>query len=102
MSKASKRQKLTKEELKEENRKLRRQMAAGLTTPEDQKRIVNILRTENVIAYFMVLFLPPVGIWYIWTRREKLYLNTSSVYAWTAVGCLIMLSWFVYGYNDIR
>ena len=42
MSKASKkRQKLTKEELKEENRKLRRQMAAGLTTPEDQKRIVN-------------------------------------------------------------
>ena len=65
-------------------------MAAGLTTPEDQKRIVNILRTENVLAYFMVLFLPPVGVWYIWTRREKLHLNDSSVYLWTFVGCVIL------------
>lgn len=68
-------------------------MAQGMTTPEDQKRIVNILRKENLIVYFMVLFLPPVGVWFVWTRREKLYLNNSSVYAWTFVGTVIFIGY---------
>lgn len=94
MSKASKRQKLTQEELKEENKKLRREMAQrDLLTKEDQQRIVDVLSTQNIIAYVMVLFLPPVGIWYIWTRREKLHLNIESVLLWTFVGTVIFFGW---------
>lgn len=90
MSKASKkRQKLTQEELKAENKKLRREIAQGYINKEDSERIVNMLSTQNLIAYAIVLFLPPVGIWYIWTRREKLHLNDASVYLWTFVGCVI-------------
>jgi len=91
MSKASKkRQKLTQEELKEENKQLRREISQGYINKEDSERIVNLLSTQNIIAYAIVLFLPPVGIWYIWTRREKLHLNDSSVYLWTFVGCVIL------------
>ena len=94
MSKASKRQKLTQEELKEENKKLRQEMAQrDLLTKEDQQRIVDVLSTQNIIAYGMVLFLPPVGIWYIWTRREKLHLNIESVLLWTFVGTVIFFGW---------
>lgn len=94
MSKASKRQKLTQEELKEENKKLRQEMAQrDLLTKEDQQRIVDVLSTQNIIAYVMVLFLPPVGIWYIWTRREKLHLNIESVLLWTFVGTVIFFGW---------
>lgn len=94
MSKASKRQKLTQEELKEENKKLRHEMAQrDLLTKEDQQRIVDVLSTQNIIAYVMVLFLPPVGIWYIWTRREKLHLNIESVLLWTFVGTVIFFGW---------
>ncbi len=94
MSKASKRQKLTQEELKEENKKLRREMAQrDLLTKEDQQRIVDVLSTQNIIAYVMVLFLPPVGVWYIWTRREKLHLNIESVLLWTFVGTVIFFGW---------
>jgi hypothetical protein len=94
MSKASKRQKLTQEELKEENKKLRQEMAQrDLLTKEDQQRIVDVLSTQNIIAYVMVLFLPPVGVWYIWTRREKLHLNIESVLLWTFVGTVIFFGW---------
>ncbi len=94
MSKASKRQKLTEEELKQENKKLRQEMAQrDLLTKEDQQRIVDVLSTQNIIAYVMVLFLPPVGVWYIWTRREKLHLNIESVLLWTFVGTVIFFGW---------
>ena len=94
MSKASKkRQKLTQEELKAENKRLRNQIASGYINEEDSQRIVNILSTQNIIAYAIVLFLPPVGIWYIWTRREKLHLNNASVYMWTFVGTVILFQY---------
>ena len=93
MSKASKRQKLTPEELKEENAKLRRQVVEGYTTPEDRQRIVETLSMRNVGAYALVLFLPPVGIWYIWIRREELHLNNTSVLAWTFVGIVTFIGY---------
>lgn len=93
MSKASKRQKLTKEELKEENKKLRRQVVEGYTTPEDRQRIVDTLSMRNIGAYALVLFLPPVGIWYVWTRREELHLNNTSVLAWTFVGIVCLMGY---------
>ena len=94
MSKASKRQQRTEEELKEENKKLRLEMAQrNYSSKEDQERIVNVLSTQNIIAYVMVLFLPPVGVWYIWTRREKLHLNIESVLLWTFVGTVVFFGW---------
>ena len=103
MSKASKRQKLTQEELKEENKQLRREISQGYINKEDSERIVNLLSTQNLIAYAIVLFLPPVGIWYIWTRREniwyiwtrreKLHLTEAQVYLWTFVGCVILFQY---------
>ena len=94
MSKASRRQKLTEEELKEENKKLRQSMTErNYVSKEDQQRIVDVLSTQNLIAYTVVLFLPPVGIWYIWTRREKLHLNIESVLLWTFVGSVIFIGW---------
>ena len=96
MPKASKRQKLTKEEIHEENRKLRREISSKNVDREAQQHIVNILSTQNLIAYVMVLLIPPVGIWYVWTRREKLDLNTNSVILWTIVGCTIMYQWIRY------
>jgi hypothetical protein len=96
MPKASKRQKLTKEEIREENRNLRREISSANVDKEAQQHIVNILSTQNLIAYVMVLLIPPVGIWYVWTRREKLDLNTNSVILWTIVGCAIMYQWIRY------
>ena len=93
MSKASKRQKLTQEELKEENKQLRREISQGYINKEDSERIVNLLSTQNLIAYAIVLFLPPVGVWYIWTRREKLHLNIESVLLWTFVGSVVFYGW---------
>jgi ABC-type methionine transport system permease subunit len=93
MPKSSRRQKLTDEELKAENQKIRKEMAQNYTDPEMQKRIVETLSMRNIAAYAMVLFLPPVGIWYIWTRREKLYLNDASVYSWTFVGIVIFIGY---------
>ena len=63
------------------------------SSKEDQERIVNVLSTQNIIAYVMVLFLPPVGVWYIWTRREKLHLNIESVLLWTFVGIVVFFGW---------
>jgi hypothetical protein len=96
MPKASKRQKLTKEEIREENRNLRREISSANVDKEAQQHIVNILSTQNLIAYVMVLLIPPVGSWYVWTRREKLDLNTNSVILWTIVGCAIMYQWIRY------
>ena len=96
MPKASKRQKLTKEEIREENRNLRREISSANVDKEAQQHIVNILSTQNLIAYVMVLLIPPVGIWYVWTRREGLGLNASSVLVWTFVGCAVMYQWMRY------
>ncbi len=96
MSKASKRQKLTKEEIHSENEKLRKKVYADNLSEEDSKRIVETLSKRNLLAYAMVVFLPPVGIWYVWTRREKLYLNRESVYLWTFVGCVIFYKYLEY------
>ena len=46
MSKASKRQKLTQEELKEENKQLRREISQGYINKEDSERIVNLLSSS--------------------------------------------------------
>ena len=93
MSKSSKKQKLTQEEKHEENQNLRKEMSKGYINKEDSQRIVDMLSAQNLIAYAMVLFLPPLGIWYIWTRRGKLHLNDASVYLWTFVGSVILIQY---------
>lgn len=90
MPKSSRKQKLTKEELKEENRRLRAEMAKT-TDAEGQKRILDLLSKENWIAYLLSAFLPPVGIWYIWCKRDKHKLTKASMIVWTMIACIIIV-----------
>ena len=74
MSKSSKRKKLTPEELKEENARIKAELAKT-TEVESQQRITDLLSKENWIAILLAVLLPPIGIWYIWRRKEKHKLN---------------------------
>ncbi len=92
MAKANKRQRLTKEEIKAENAKLRKDMKKNVSTSkEDQERIVNALRGKNFVAYALCCFLPIIGIWWIWKNQEDLKLNRSSVLLWTFIGGIILV-----------
>lgn len=92
MPKSSRKQKLTKEELKAENKRLRAEMAKT-TDMEGQKRILDLLSKENWIAYLSCAFLPPVGIWYVWCKRDKHKLNFASMIVWTMIACIITVKW---------
>lgn len=88
----AKKKKLTKEELKLENAKLRKQMDEQSTSENtDSQRIVNSLRGKNIAAYALLLLLPIVGIWWIWHKREDLKLNLASMIVWTGIGVIVLV-----------
>lgn len=92
----AKRRKLTKEEKKERNKKLREKIAErnqDATSYEDQQRIVHILSGKNVAMYFLTVFVPPVGVPLLWKKREELHLNTASLIVWTMVGTIILIQY---------
>ena len=89
MPKSSRKQKLSKEELKEENKRLRAEMAKT-TEIQGQQQILDLLCKENWIAYLTAAFLPPIGIWYIWAKRDKHKLTFASMIVWTMIACIIM------------
>ncbi|MBR4446781.1 MAG: hypothetical protein IKS37_12905 [Solobacterium sp.] len=91
--------KLSKEELKEENKKLRKQIAAGTYTSEDSERIVKNLSTKNLMAYALAVLLPPVGVWYIWKHKEELYMRESTLWLWTFVAGVIFVQHIIYIYQ---
>lgn len=96
----AKKKKLSPEELKIENAKLRKQMdeqSAGENT--DSQRIVNSLRGYNIAAYALLLILPIVGIWWLWHKREALKLNFPSMVAWTGIGCVVLVYQIVQAYQ---
>lgn len=94
MAERENKKKLTKEELHEENEKLRAEMRAkNSTSKEDQQRIVQSLSLKNMLTYALVIFLPPIGIFVIWKKKEELHLNTPSLYLWTFVGVMVILEW---------
>ncbi len=94
MAERENKKKLTKEELHAENERIRAEMRARNTTSkEDQQRLVRSLSKKNMLTYALVIFLPPVGIYMIWKKREELYLTTPSVYLWTFVGIMVIFAW---------
>ncbi len=94
MAERENKKKLTKEELHEENEKLRAEMREkNSTSKEDQQRLVRSLSAKNMLTYALVIFLPPIGIYMIWKKKEELYLNTPSLYLWTFVGVMVILQW---------
>lgn len=94
MAERENRKKLSKEELHAENEKLRAEMKAkNATSKEDQQRMVKMLSKKNMLTYALVLFLPPLGIYMIWKKRDELELNTPSVYLWTFVGVMVIFAW---------
>lgn len=87
MAENKNKKKLSKEELHEENLRLHAEVKARRqTSNEDSQRIVQTLSLRNICAYFLVVFLPPIGIPYIWKKHEQLYLRNSSLLLWTFVG----------------
>ncbi len=94
MPKASRRQKLTKEELREENARIKQELSTT-TDAESQQRILDLLSKENWIAYLLTAFLPPVGIWYIWAKRNKHHLTFPAMITWSFVGIIITWQWVV-------
>ncbi len=94
MAERENKKKLTKEELHAENERIRSEIRARNTTSkEDQQRLVRSLSKKNMLTYALVIFLPPVGIYMIWKKKEELYLNQPSVYLWTFVGIMVMFAW---------
>lgn len=97
----AKKKKLTKEELKVENKKLREEInAKNAGSHEDSDRIVNSLRGVNIFAYALVLLLPIVGIWWIWHKKEDLKLNQASMFLWTAIGIIVLIQQVFLIYNQ--
>ena len=92
--------KLSKEELKEENKKLKKQIAAGTYTSEDSQRIVRNLSTKNLLAYALVVLIPVIGVWYIWKHQEELYMRQSALWLWTFVGGVIFVEHIIYIYQN--
>ena len=94
MSKSSKRKKLTPEELKEENARIKAELAKT-TEVESQQRITDLLSKENWIAILLAVLLPPIGIWYIWRRKEKHKLNLPSMVVWTMISVVILVQYII-------
>ena len=94
MSKSSKRKKLTPEELKEENARIKAELAKT-TEVESQQRITDLLSKENWIAILLAVLLPPIGIWYIWCRKEKHKLNLPSMVVWTMIAVVILIQYII-------
>ena len=94
MAENKNKKKLSKEELHEENLRLHAEVKARRqTSNEDSQRIVQTLSLRNIGAYFLVVFLPPIGIPYIWKKHEQLYLRNSSLLLWTFVGVVCLFGY---------
>ena len=88
----AKKKKLSKEELKLENAKLRKEMdEKDAVQTSDSQRLVDSLRGKNIAAYALILVLPIVGIWWLWHKREDLKLNFPSMVVWTGIGIIILI-----------
>ena len=94
MPKASRRKRLSSEEKHQLNNELEKEAKKYQTEDAERyRRIVDTLSFKNLLVYILAVLLPPVGLWYIWTRRVKLHLTNSSVYAWTVVCIIIMFGY---------
>ena len=94
MAENKNKKKLTKEELHEENLKLHAEVKARRqTSSEDSQRIVETLSLRNIAVYFLVVFLPTIGIPYIWKKQTDLHLRNSSLMLWTFVGAVCLLGY---------
>jgi hypothetical protein len=88
----AKKKKLSKEELKLENAKLRKEMdEKEAVQTSDSQRLVDSLRGKNIAAYALILVLPIIGIWWLWHKREDLKLNFPSMVVWTGIGIIILI-----------
>lgn len=88
----AKKKKLTKEELKVENDKIREEMhTQNLSENSDSERIVNSLKGFNIASYALLLVLPIVGIWWLWHKKDKLKLNQASMLVWTGIGIVVLI-----------
>lgn len=94
MAESKNKQKFSKEELHQENLKLKQEVREKRDlNHEDQQRIVETLSMRNMAVYALCVFLPPIGIPYMWKNQTKLHLRNSSVYLWIFVGTVCLLGY---------
>lgn len=92
MAESKNKKKLTKEELHEENERIRQDIKSrDESSHEDSQRIVNALRWRNIGVYTLVIIVPIIGIFVLWKKKEDLKLNKESMLLWTAVGIIILI-----------
>ncbi len=51
-------------------------------------RFVNALTKQNMLVYFLVAILPPVGLYFLWMRENTI--PYSAKILWTGIAFLIM------------
>lgn len=94
MAESKNKKKLSKEELHQENLKLKKEVAANRDlNHEDQQLIVETLSVRNLLVYALCVFLPPIGIPYMWKNQTKLHLRNSAVYLWIFVGSVCFIGY---------
>lgn len=94
MAENKNKKKLTKEELHEENLKLSKEVKARRqTSHEDQQLIVDTLSMKNIAVYFLVVFLPPIGLYYMWKHQIELHIRNSALMLWFFVGTVCFLGY---------
>lgn len=94
MAESKNKQKLSKTELHKENQRLKNEVRERReTTHEQQQLIVETLSMRNMLVYALCVFLPPIGVPYLWKNQTKLHLRNSSVYLWVFVGTVCLLGY---------
>lgn len=97
----AKKKKLSKEELRIENEKIREDMhTQNQGSSEDSERIVNSLKGFNIASYALLLVLPIIGIWWLWYKKDKLKLNQPSMIIWTGIGVVILVEQIMLIYQN--
>lgn len=57
------------------------------------ERLVNNITWRNMLIYFMVAVIPPVGLYFLWFRENTI--PDSARYLWTLIGFAVLYQWFL-------
>ena len=57
------------------------------------ERLVNNITWQNMLIYFLVAVLPPIGLYFLWFRKNTI--PSSAKYVWTLIGMVVLYQWFL-------
>ncbi len=75
--------------LREENSRLLKELnEADAAAAAESNSLMEALTPKNLICYLLTIFLPPVGIAFIWLKHNTITMPAKAM--WTGVGCMII------------